>query len=62
LDVNKETPAIAKLVALLHVKDLVRISTAPLLVVMWAALSLSAAAQGGPPYYTNDPGTPGRLS
>lgn len=28
-------------------------------VVMLAAFSLPAMAQGGPPYYTNDPGTPG---
>jgi hypothetical protein len=28
--------------------------------LMWA--SLPALAQGGPPYYTNDPGTPGNLN
>jgi hypothetical protein len=34
----------------------------PLLVAMLAAFSLPALAQGGPPYYTNDPGTPGNLN
>jgi hypothetical protein len=29
---------------------------------MIVALSPPAAAQGGPPYYTNDPGTPGNLN
>lgn len=33
-----------------------------LLIVMPATLSLRAAAQGGPPYYTNDPCTPGNLN
>ena len=33
-----------------------------LLVVIPATLSLRSAAQGGPPYYTNDPGTPGNLN
>jgi hypothetical protein len=32
------------------------------LVLMLAASSLPAVAQGGPPYYTNDPGTPGHLN
>ena len=62
MDVNKEAPTIAKLVALLRVKDSVRIITAPVLFVMLAALSLPTAAQGGPPYYTNDLGTPGHLN
>jgi len=33
-----------------------------LLVVIPATLSLRSPAQGGPPYYTNDPGTPGNLN
>jgi hypothetical protein len=33
-----------------------------LLVALLAAFSLPALAQGGPPYYTNDPGTPGNLN
>ena len=33
-----------------------------LLVLMLAVVSLPAMAQGGPPYYTNDPGTPGNLN
>jgi len=37
----------------------VRILAAPLVVVMLAALSLPAAAQGGPPFIGDDPGTPG---
>ncbi len=37
----------------------VRIFAGPLLVVLLAALALPAAAQGGPPFITNDPGTPG---
>jgi len=37
----------------------VRIFAGPLLVVMLAALSLPSAAQGGPPFITDDPGTPG---
>jgi hypothetical protein len=35
---------------------------AALVCAMPAALSLPSAAQGGPPYYTNDPGTPGNLN
>ena len=33
-----------------------------LFVMMLAVLSARAVAQGGPPYYTNDPGTPGNLN
>ena len=33
-----------------------------LLVALLAAFSLPALAQGGPPYYTNDPGTPGNFN
>ena len=33
-----------------------------LLLAIPAALAPRAAAQGGPPYYTNDPGTPGNLN
>jgi hypothetical protein len=33
-----------------------------LLLVTLAALAPRTAAQGGPPYYTNDPGTPGNLN
>ncbi len=33
-----------------------------LLAGVFAMISLPAAAQGGPPYYTNDPGTPGHLN
>ena len=32
------------------------------LLVLMMAVSLPAMAQGGPPYYTNDPGTPGNLN
>ncbi len=53
---------LAEIVALIHVRVSVRIFAAPLLVVLLAALSVPAAAQGGPPYYTNDPGTPGDLN
>ncbi len=35
------------------------ILAAPLLLMALLALSLPAAAQGGPPFITNDPGTPG---
>ncbi|HEV3307076.1 MAG TPA: hypothetical protein VGZ91_11610 [Candidatus Sulfotelmatobacter sp.] len=33
-----------------------------LLFAILAAFPLQAVAQGGPPYYTNDPGTPGNLN
>jgi len=36
-----------------------RLFAAPLLAVMLAALSLPSVAQGGPPFITDDPGTPG---
>jgi len=62
LDVKKEVPTIANCAVLISVKVSVRIFAAPLLIVMLAVLSLPAAAQGGPPYYTNDPGTPGNLN
>lgn len=42
-----------------NLKISVRIFAGPLLVVMLAALALPAAAQGGPPFITDDPGTPG---
>jgi hypothetical protein len=55
----KEEAPIAAILALLQVKLAVQI----LLVLLWfallAALSMPAAAQGGPPFITNDPGTPG---
>jgi len=44
---------------LLRVKVLVRIFAGPLLFGMLAALSLPSAAQGGPPFIGDDPGTPG---
>ena len=47
------------LIALLRVKVLVRIFAGPLLLGMLAALSLPSAAQGGPPFIGDDPGTPG---
>jgi hypothetical protein len=47
------------LIALLRVKVLVRIFAGPLLFGMLAALSLPSAAQGGPPFIGDDPGTPG---
>ncbi|MFZ0136896.1 MAG: transporter [Candidatus Sulfotelmatobacter sp.] len=37
----------------------VRTFALPLLFVIVAAFAPRATAQGGPPYYTNDPGTPG---
>jgi hypothetical protein len=40
----------------------VRTLAVPLLLVRLAVFSLPSAAQGGPPYYTNDPGTPGNLN
>ncbi|MGD0790998.1 MAG: hypothetical protein ABR920_04435 [Terriglobales bacterium] len=58
-EVKKEIPILAILVALLDIKLSVRIFSGPLLVVMLAALSLPAAAQGGPPFIGDDPGTPG---
>jgi len=59
LDVKKEALTIADLIALLHAGASVRMFAAPLLFVMLAALSLPSAAQGGPPFITDDPGTPG---
>jgi hypothetical protein len=47
---------------LFYVMVSVRTLAVPLLLVMLAVLSLPSAAQGGPPYYTNDPGTPGNLN
>ncbi len=62
MDVKKEASTIADFIAVLHIRVSVRIFKAPLLIGMLAALSLLSAAQGGPPYYTNDPGTPGHLN
>ena len=58
-EVKKEVPIIAKFVILLPVKVSIRIFAGPLLVVMLAALSLPSAAQAGPPFIGDDPGTPG---
>jgi hypothetical protein len=41
-------------------KLLLGLALVPVLVLVFA--STSALAQGGPPYYTNDPGTPGHLN
>jgi hypothetical protein len=43
----------------MNLKISVRISAAPLSLLILAALSLPSAAQGGPPFITDDPGTPG---
>jgi len=54
----KEKAPIAAILAMLRVKFRQQIlSVLPLFAL--AALSLPAAAQGGPPFITNDPGTPG---
>jgi hypothetical protein len=45
--------------ALLRVTARTQTLAAPLLLILLAAFSPSAAAQGGPPFITNDPGTPG---
>jgi len=62
LDVKKEAASIVDLVALLRAGVSVRIFRVPLLIAMLATFSAPDAAQGGPPYYTNDPGTPGNLN
>jgi len=51
--------ASGKLDLRLRLRISVRRLAAPLLLVMLATLSLPSAAQGGPPFITNDPGTPG---
>jgi hypothetical protein len=49
--------------AKLRAKIGVRVLVCPLLIaMMMVSLSLPAAAQGGPPFITNDPGTPGNLN
>jgi hypothetical protein len=54
-----ELPVIVALAAWQRRKVAIRAFAALLLVVMPAALSLPATAQGGPPFITDDPGTPG---
>ena len=39
-----------------------RPSCGALLLALFFSVSIAAVAQGGPPYYTNDPGTPGHLN
>ncbi|MGA7645441.1 MAG: hypothetical protein WBW01_02930 [Terriglobales bacterium] len=56
--VRKGAP-IASILFLRRLKLPQRILSVLLLLAMLAALSLPAAAQGGPPFITNDPGTPG---
>ncbi|MGA7080445.1 MAG: hypothetical protein WBQ43_14405 [Terriglobales bacterium] len=58
--VRKDAP-IAAILPSLQVKFPQRILSVLLLLAMMAALSFSlpAVAQGGPPFITNDPGTPG---
>ena len=56
--VRKGAP-IASILFLRRLKFPQRILSVLLLLAMLAALSLPAAAQGGPPFITNDPGTPG---
>jgi hypothetical protein len=56
--VRKRAP-VAVILALLHIKIQIRILSVLPLLAMLAALSLPAVAQGGPPFITNDPGTPG---
>jgi hypothetical protein len=63
-EAKKGNPIVAFPVPLLRRNFRVRIFSAPLLFVTQilltlAALSLPVAAQGGPPFITNDPGTPG---
>ncbi len=57
--VNMGAPIAVILAALPQVKFPVRILSVPLLLAMLAAISLPAAAQGGPPFIGDDPGTPG---
>ena len=59
---NVKKLTIANRIALLHAGVAIRLFKVALLIVMPAAFSAPAAAQGGPPYYTNDPGTPGNLN
>jgi len=58
-EVKMGAPIAAILAALPQVKVPVRILSVPLLLAMLAAISLPAAAQGGPPFIGDDPGTPG---
>lgn len=58
---KKVAPASANLAALLYARVSCCIPAAALFLGL-AALSLPSSAQGGPPYYTNDPGTPGHLN
>ncbi len=62
MDAKKELSTIADFVAVLDVRVSARIFKVSLLIWMLAALSRLSAAQGGPPYYTNDPGTPGNFN
>lgn len=51
-----------KLAAPGEAKSSVDIFVGPLSIVLIALLVVPAWAQGGPPFYTNDPGTPGNLN
>ena len=57
--IKKEIPILGMFVASLRVKIPSRILAVPLWVVILTAFSLPAAAQGGPPFIGDDPGTPG---
>jgi hypothetical protein len=61
-DAKKKISISAILAASLRLKIAVRVFVSPLLAAMMVSLSLPAAAQGGPPFITNDPGTPGNLN
>jgi hypothetical protein len=58
-EVKMGAPIAVTRAALPQVKFPVRILSVPLLLAMLAAISLPAAAQGGPPFIGDDPGTPG---
>jgi hypothetical protein len=58
----EEDPRIARVLFLLCTLGPVAMLRIPILLLALFLAATSACAQGGPPYYTNDPGTPGNLN